>query len=130
MKVTINTDGASHGNPGSAAIGAVIKDGRGWVIATISQAIGRTTNNQAEYRAVIAALERALEIGATQVELCSDSELLIRQLEGQYRVRKAALLPLHQRLKQLREQFERFDIVHVPGEQNGEAHNLASQALK
>ncbi len=129
-KLVINTDGASQGNPGPAAIGAVIKDEQGRVIISISQNIGQTTNNQAEYRATIAALEKAIALGAKQVEICSDSELLVRQINGQYRVKKASLKPLYQRVKHLQNQLEGFTITHIPGEENIEAHNLASLALK
>ena len=90
----IKCDGGSRGNPGPAAIGAVLYDSNNTVITTISQAIGRTTNNQAEYRAVIAALEEAVRLGARQVDLRIDSELIVRQLSGQYRVKKEELKPL------------------------------------
>ena len=90
-KLVIFTDGASRGNPGPAAIGAIIKDEQGRLITSISQAIGRTTNNQAEYRAVIAALEQAIRLGADQVELHSDSEWLVRQINGRYRVKAAPI---------------------------------------
>jgi len=81
-KVIICVDGASRGNPGPAAIGAIIKDEQGRLIAHISQGIGRTTNNQAEYRAVITALEEAIRLGAKQVELNSDSEFVVKQNQG------------------------------------------------
>ncbi len=90
-KVVIHSDGASQGNPGLAAIGATIKDEQGKLIARISQRIGRTTNNQAEYRAIIAALEEAARLGAEQVELNSDSELVVKQIKGAYRVKNAPL---------------------------------------
>jgi len=129
-KLIINTDGTAEPNPGPAAIGATIKDERGKVIATISQRIGRATNNQAEYRAIIAALEKALSLGASQVDVRSDSELVVRQLNGRYRVKKASLKPLYQQVKQLSSQFEGFNITHIPREQNTEADRLASMALK
>ena len=130
MRVVINTDGASQGNPGPAAIGATIKDEQGKVIATISQSIGRTTNNQAEYRAIIAALEKAIGLGARQVDIRSDSELVVRQINGRYRVKKASLRPLYLRVGQLLSQLEGFTIAHVPREQNTEADSLASVALR
>ncbi len=129
-KLIINTDGASQGNPGAAAIGATIKDQQGKLIATVSQRIGRTTNNQAEYRAIIAALEKAASVGASHVDLRADSELVIRQLGGQYRVKKAHLKPLYQQVQQLLSQFEDFTITHIPREQNTEADRLANMALK
>jgi ribonuclease HI len=129
-KVVIFTDGGAEPNPGPAAIGAIIRDERGRVISTVSQAIGRATNNQAEYRAIIAALEKAITLGAQQVEMCSDSELVVRQINGQYRVKNASLKPLYQQAKQLQSQFGGFTITHIPGPENTEAHNLASMALK
>ncbi len=129
-KLVINTDGTAVPNPGPAAIGATIKDERGKVIATISQSIGRATNNQAEYRAVIAALEKAVSLGADRVALRADSELVVRQLNGRYRVKKAALKPLYQQAGQLLSKFQDFTITHVPREQNREADKLASDALK
>ncbi|MFC2010721.1 ribonuclease HI family protein [Chloroflexota bacterium] len=129
-RVIIFTDGASRGNPGPAAMGAVIKDEQGRVIASISQGIGRTTNNQAEYRAIVAALENAVRLGASQVDLRSDSELIVRQINGQYRVKKDSLKPLYLQVKQLQSQLESFTIAHIPGQENTEAHNLADMALK
>jgi ribonuclease HI len=129
-KVVIRSDGVSRGNPGPAAIGAIIRDERGRLLASISQPIGRATNNQAEYRAIIAALEKALALGARQVELNSDSELMVRQIKGQYRVRKEALRPLYQRVKELQSRLEGFTIKHIPRQQNREADKLANAALR
>ena len=128
-RVTIWVDGASRGNPGRAAIGVIINDEQGELMARISQRIGTTTNNQAEYRAIIAALEKAIELGATHVVINSDSELVVRQLNGRYRVRKAELKPLHQKVKQLQSSLEEFTITHIPREQNKEADRLANKAL-
>ena len=128
-RVIIFTDGASQGNPGPAAIGATIKDEQGRVITSISQGIGRATNNQAEYRAIIAALENAIKLGASHVDMRSDSELVVRQVNGQYRVKNASLKPLYQKVKKLQSQFARFSITHTPGRGNTEAHNLASMTL-
>ena len=129
-RVVIFTDGVAEPNPGPAAIGATIKDKQGRLIARISQRIGWTTNNQAEYRAVIAALEEAVKLGAKQVELNSDSELVVKQIKGEYRVKKAALKPLYQRVKQLQNCLERFTINHIPRQQNREADKLADIALR
>jgi ribonuclease HI len=128
-KVVIYADGASRGNPGEAAIGAIIRNEQGRLIATISQRIGTTTNNQAEYRAVIAAMEKAIRLGARHVELNSDSELVVKQLSGRYRVKKAALKPLYRRVKQLESNFESLTITRIPRQQNTEADRLANQAL-
>lgn len=129
-KVVIYTDGNAEPNPGPAAIGAIIKDEQGKLITSISQGIGRATNNQAEYSAVIAALEKAIELGAKQVDLRSDSELVVRQINGRYRVKNTALKSLYQRVKQLLSQLESFTVINVPRSQNAEADNLANGALK
>jgi ribonuclease HI len=128
-KAVLYTDGASRGNPGPAAIGAVIKDGKGGVLARISRSIGRTTNNQAEYRAIIAALEEAVRLGASSVEVRSDSELAVRQISGRYRVKNQALKPLYQRVRELQPLFRSFVIVAVPRHQNVEADRLSNAAL-
>lgn len=129
-RVIICTDGASLGNPGLAAIGAIIKDEQGRLIARISQRIGQATNNQAEYKAIIAALQKAISLGARQVELNSDSELVVKQINASYRVKKPALKPLYQKVKQLQDSLEGFSITHIPGQQNTEAHKLAHLALR
>ncbi len=129
-RVVIHTDGAAEPNPGPAAIGATIKDEQGKLITTISQGIGRATNNQAEYRAVIVALEKAIELGAKQVDIKLDSQLVARQISGRYRVKNAALKPLHQQVKHLQGLLEGFTNTYLPREQNTEADNLASIALK
>jgi ribonuclease HI len=128
-KLIIYTDGASRGNPGKAAIGVVIRDEKGAMIASISQAIGKTTNNQAEYRAIIAALEKAQSLGADSVELNSDSELIVRQVKGQYRVKKDTLKPLYEKVMQLKSRFSGFSIRHLPRERNRQADKLANAAL-
>lgn len=129
-KLIIHTDGVSRGNPGRAAIGAIIRDEKGGLVISISQSIGRATNNQAEYRAIIAALEEALPLDANEVELNSDSELVVKQVKGQYRVRKEDLRPLYQRVKQLQSSLKGFKIKHIPRQQNREADKLANAALK
>ena len=129
-RVVIFTDGASQGNPGPAAIGAIIKDEQGKLITAISQPIGQATNNQAEYRAIIAALEKAISLGVSQVDMRSDSELVVRQVNGKYRVKNDSLKPLYQKVKQLQGQFEGFTITHIPRQQNTEADSLAGKALK
>jgi ribonuclease HI len=123
-KAVIYTDGGASPNPGPASIGAVIKDENGVVGGLISKPIGRATNNEAEYRAVIAALEMASNLGAKQVELRSDSELLVRQINGQYKVKAAGIRPLYVSVKQLQEKFDKCVFKHIPRELN-EAHELA-----
>ena len=128
-KVVIFADGASRGNPGLAAIGATIKNEHGQLIASISKGIGITTNNQAEYRAIIAALEEAVRLGAKQADISLDSQLVVRQISGEYRVKNSALKPLYQQAKQLLSRFESFNIRHITRQQNKEADRLANLAL-
>ena len=128
-RLIIYTDGASSGNPGPAAIGAVIQDGQGRVISRISRRIGRATNNQAEYRAIITALGEAVRLGAGEVDIKSDSELVVKQLKGRYCVKKATLRPLYQEVVKLVGSLEAFSITHIPREQNREADRLANRAL-
>ena len=129
MNVIAYADGASRGNPGLASYGVVVYDTDGRELHRGSQALGRATNNQAEYRGAIGALEAALGLGAREVELRMDSELVIRQLSGRYKVRNPGLIPLHKRMLALRERFDRVMLVHVPREQNRVADKLANEAL-
>jgi len=128
-KAIIYVDGAARGNPGPAAIGAVINDEKGELITSISRYIGITTNNQAEYKAIIAALEKAINLGVKEVELKSDSELVVRQINGGYRVKKAALKPLYQEVKKRQSLLEGSSVRHIPRQQNKEADKLANAAL-
>jgi len=129
-RVIIHADGTSLGNPGPAAIGVTIKDEQGQLVASISRGIGRATNNQVEYRALIAALEKATKLGAEEVDANLDSELIVRQINGKYRVRNLALKPLYQQVKKLQSRLRGFTITHVPRQQNTEAHKLASMAVR
>jgi ribonuclease HI len=129
-RVIINADGASRHNPGPAAIGATLKDEQGRLLASISRRIGRATNNQAEYQALIAALEKAIGLGARRVDIRLDSELVVKQMKGRYRVKNAALRPLYLRVGELLSQFKGFTISSVPREQNAEADRLANKALR
>ena len=128
-KVIVYTDGAARGNPGPAAIGAVITDEQGKRIADISRRIGTTTNNQAEYRAVIAALKKAIDLGAMDVELKADSELFVKQINGRYKVKNTALRPLYQEVVKLIGSLESFKASYIPRAQNAEADKLANKAL-
>ncbi len=126
--VIVNIDGASRGNPGRAAIGVVVwRDGR--PVREIGETIGITTNNVAEYRALLRALEEAAALGARRLHVQSDSELLVRQLSGQYRVRSDQLAPLHREALARLRTFDDVAIVHVPREQNRGADDLANRAL-
>ncbi|MBI4497405.1 MAG: ribonuclease HI family protein [Chloroflexi bacterium] len=128
-KVYLYADGAARGNPGPAAIGAVIRNGAGNVLAEVSQAIGVGTNNQAEYRALIAGLEAAAHLGAQEIAIRMDSELVVRQLQGRYRVRHPGLIPLNEQVRRLLTHFAHVEVAHVPREQNREADALANRAL-
>jgi ribonuclease HI len=123
------SDGASRGNPGLASYGAVVIDPAGKVQREISQSLGIATNNVAEYRGLIAALEAALELGARRVEARMDSELLVRQAIGAYRVKNPGLLPLFQQVQALRGRFDRVMFAHVPRALNKQADALANRAL-
>jgi ribonuclease HI len=129
-KAIINTDGGAEPNPGRAGIAAIIRDEKGVLLASVCESIGHATNNQAEYRAVIAALEKAISLGINCVEIRSDSELIVRQINGKYRVKAADLLPLYQKVKLLQSQLMGFSISSIPREQNKEADALAGKALR
>lgn len=126
---TIYADGASRGNPGPSAIGVVILAEDSSPIHRVSRRIGHGTNNEAEYRAAIAGLEAALALGATRATLRMDSELVVRQLLGRYRVRNPRLRPLWGRLEELRRRFHCLRVERVPRAENRLADALANQAL-
>ncbi|MET0800820.1 MAG: ribonuclease HI family protein [Actinomycetota bacterium] len=126
----VSCDGASRGNPGPAGAGAQITDDDGIVLAEIAEGLGEATNNVAEYTAVIRGLERARELGATDVLLRSDSQLLINQLNGRYRVKSPNLLPLHQRVRELAASFVSIEFEHVRRERNVEADRLANAGVE
>jgi len=130
MHLSIYVDGASWGNPGPAAIGAVIRDEKQKELVKLSQYIGERTNNQAEYQALIAALKEAAIFKPSGVTLYLDSELVARQLAGSYKVRNLFLLPLYKEAAGLCERFANLSIVHVGHDENTEAHALAREALK
>lgn len=129
LRLVAFADGASRGNPGPASYGAVVYDDQGGELRGLGATIGRGTNNVAEYRGAIAAVEAAIELGATELELNMDSQLIVRQIEGSYRVRNAALRPLFRQLQDLLNQLDAFKIQHVPREQNTRADALANAAL-
>lgn len=130
LRLTVHIDGGARGNPGPAAAGVVVRCGDDGVsLREAGYFLGRATNNQAEYSALIHALEAAAELEADEVDVFSDSELLVRQMSGQYRVRNAALRPLFERARQLAGRFGRFALRHIPREQNTEADRLVNQAI-
>jgi len=127
--IIVWTDGAARGNPGPAGAGAQLTTPTGEVVGEIAEGLGETTNNVAEYTAAIRGLERAAELGATDVVLRSDSQLLINQLSGRYRVKSEHLIPLYRRLRDLARGFERIRFEHVPRERNTEADRLANEGV-
>ncbi len=128
VKLSIYTDGASRNNPGEAGAGVFItRDGM--ALEKISRYLGRTTNNIAEYSAAIIGLEHALTMRASDVKLYADSELLVRQLNGQYKVKNEGLKPLYKKAKDLIAKIGRVEIQHIPREQNSEADSLANRAI-
>lgn len=124
-----NIDGGSRGNPGPASYGVVIRDPRGEVVARLTKYIGRSTNNVAEYYGLIAALDYAQQHGIRALRVESDSELLVRQMRGQYKVKSAELRPLFERARKMAQGFASFRIDHVYREKNAEADALANEAL-
>jgi ribonuclease HI len=128
-RLILYTDGAARGNPGPAAIGIVLTDARGNVLQAFGETIGQTTNNEAEYRALLRGLARAAAHHADEIEIRTDSELLARQLDGGYRVRAANLKLLHDQAQRALARFARVSIRHIPREQNRRADGLANQAL-
>lgn len=125
----VNVDGGARGNPGPAAIGVVVQAPEGEVLEERGERIGRATNNVAEYRALLLGIERAAELGAREVELVGDSELVVRQVKGEYKVKDATLRELHAEVKRALAPFERWSIRHVRREQNSEADRLVNNAL-
>ena len=123
--LVIYADGRARPNPGPAAVGIVIQGQAGEIVKEISQRIGKATSNQAEYRALILGLEEAGKLGAVHLDIRLDSELLVRQIKGQYRVKNAELKPLFQRVNQLFSKFRSVQIEHIPREQNRVADALA-----
>jgi len=124
-----HSDGGARGNPGPAGYGVVIQDEAGRKVAALSEYLGHRTNNFAEYQGLIAALEYAIEHGHKALKVVSDSELLVRQIKGVYKVKNATLQELHARAKQLIAQLDWFSIDHALREHNREADELANQAM-
>ena len=129
MKVVVNVDGGARGNPGPAAIGVVVSDPDGTVIDEIAERIGVATNNVAEYRAVIKGIERAQALGAGELELIGDSELVARQLTGAYKVKHPSMKPLHAQALAALGRFDSWRIRTVPRAQNARADELVNAAL-
>ncbi len=127
--LVVHVDGGARGNPGPAAIGVVISNADGEVIEELSETIGPATNNVAEYRAVLRALERAQELDATELEIIGDSELIARQLTGAYKVKHPSMKPLYEQAQAALRGFERWRIRTVPRAENARADALVNAAL-
>ncbi len=127
--VVLHVDGGARGNPGPAAIGVVISDSAGATLEEMGERIGVATNNVAEYRALLRGLERASALGASEVRIVNDSELVAKQLTGAYKVKHPAMQALHASAKQALSAFERWQIRTVPRAQNARADALVNRAL-
>lgn len=129
MQARIYSDGGSRGNPGEAGIGVFIEDNEGNVIKEISQYIGEQTNNVAEYKALSRGLEVALDLGLKSVTCYLDSELVVKQIKGEYKVKNEGMILMFNMVKPLIKQFEKFEIVHIKRELNKKADALANRAM-
>jgi ribonuclease HI len=129
MKVIVHVDGGARGNPGPAAAASVVSSPAGETLDERSQLLGTATNNVAEYRALLLGLERARELGASEVEVIGDSELIAKQVQGLYKVKHAAMRPLYLEAMQALRGFERWSIRTVPRAQNAHADALVNAAL-
>lgn len=128
-KIIIFSDGGARGNPGPAGIGAVLYDQEKNKIAEVSKYLGETTNNQAEYKALIEGLKKAKELKAQEVECFLDSELVVKQLKREYKVKNQELAPLFLEVYNLSQTFKDIKFVHIPREKNKEADRLANLAM-
>jgi len=128
-RITIYSDGAARGNPGPAGAGAVLaaKDGR--VVVEVCRYLGEMTNNQAEYRALLLALKEAKAIGAKSLEIFADSELMVKQIKGEYRVKNDGIRPLFAEIVKLLRAFGGYTIEHIPRDENRHADRLANLAI-
>ncbi len=129
MKLVVHVDGGSRGNPGPAAAGAVLSTPEGEVVEREGELLGIATNNVAEYRALILGARRARQLGATEVEIVNDSELIAKQVNGQYKVKHADMKPLHAEALEALRGFERWVVRSVRREQNAAADALVNETL-
>jgi ribonuclease HI len=129
VKVVVHVDGGARGNPGPAAAAAVVSSPDGDVLDEASEFLGVATNNVAEYRGLLLGLARAKALGANEVEVVNDSELVAKQVNGEYKVKHAAMRPLYGEAMQALRDFERWSIRSVPRAQNADADALVNQAL-
>jgi ribonuclease HI len=129
MKVVVHVDGGARGNPGPAAAAAVVSTPEGEVLDEAAVALGTATNNVAEYRGLLLGLERARALGATDVEVVNDSELVAHQVNGRYRVKHPDMVPLHRRAQAALREFDRWSLRSVPRAENAHADTLVNRAL-
>jgi ribonuclease HI len=128
-RLIVNVDGGARGNPGPAGIGVVVRDGDGNVLEELGDRIGEATNNVAEYKALLRGIELAAAHGATELELVGDSELVVRQVEGKYKVKNAGIKPLYAEVKKALRDFDSWSIRHVRRAENADADRLVNEAL-
>lgn len=128
-KLKIYTDGGARGNPGPAGIGAVVYNEKGELILEVSEFIGNTTNNQAEYKAVVSVLEKITEFNPEEINFFLDSELVVKQLNGDYKVKNPALKPLFLKIKELTKDIKKLSFSHIRREFNKQADHLANLAM-
>ena len=128
-KLIIYTDGGARGNPGPAGIGAVLYSDDKKIVAEVSEYLGVATNNQAEYQALIAALKKALDLGAKELDCYLDSELVVKQLRHEYKVKNKDLAPLFLEIHNLSFKFKKINYTHIPRERNQAADKLANKAM-
>jgi len=129
VKVVVNVDGGARGNPGPAAIAAVVQEPDGGVLEERGERIGRATNNVAEYKALLLGIEMARALGAKELDLVGDSELIVKQVKGEYKVKDATMRELHAEAKKALRGFDSWSIRHVRREHNSEADRLVNEAL-
>jgi probable phosphoglycerate mutase len=129
MKARLSTDGGARGNPGPAAYGFVVESDDGHVLAAHGERIGRATNNVAEYNGLVAGMRKAADLGVTELEVVSDSELLVKQMQGEYRVKNEALRALWEEATDLERRFRRVRYTAVRREHNELADRLVNEAL-
>ncbi|MGI8631405.1 MAG: ribonuclease HI family protein [Solirubrobacterales bacterium] len=128
-RLVVNVDGGARGNPGPAAIGVVVATDDGLVVDEHGETIGRATNNVAEYRALLAGIERARALGGKRLELLGDSELVVKQVQGAYKVKNADLKPLHAQVRKALAELDGWEIRHIKRAANAEADRLVNEAL-
>jgi ribonuclease HI len=128
-RLVVHVDGGARGNPGPAAIAAVLSSPEGDVVEEHAEAIGHATNNVAEYRALLLGIDRARALGAHELDIVGDSELIARQVRGEYRVKDPVLRELHARVAAALEDFDRWAIRNVPRAENAHADDLVNEAL-